>query len=186
MAYHHGDLRRALLAAAAAAIAESGAYAVSLRGLARQAGVSNAAPAHHFGDKPGLLTALAAEGYGMLADTVAEARLAGGGIVGMGAAYVRFALEHPAHFEVMFQPGLLRTDDEELAAAQARASDALAAGIAERRAEGGDAGLTGVAAWSLVHGYATLVLSGSLRPEDPRGQARAIARLLFPEDATGH
>lgn len=184
MAYHHGDLRRTLLAAAADAIAESGAAAVSLRELARRAGVSNAAPTHHFGDKAGLLTALAAEGYGLLADTVTGARLSGGGIVEMGVAYVRFALEHPGHFEVMFHPALHRTDDEELRAARTRAADALAAGVGERHrgdAEDGGAELAGVAAWSLVHGYATLVLSGAVHPDDPQAQTRAIARLLFPE-----
>ena len=65
--YHHGDLRRTLLVAAAAAIDESGPAALSLRDLARRAGVSHAAPAHHFTDKAGLLTALAAEGFDLLA-----------------------------------------------------------------------------------------------------------------------
>lgn len=186
MAYHHGDLRRTLMAAAADAIAESGAAAISLRELARRAGVSNAAPTHHFGDKAGLLTALAAEGYGLLADSVTEARLSGGGIVEMGVAYVRFALAHPGHFEVMFHPALHRADDGELLAARTRAGDALAAGVAERGArhpEEGDTGTAGVAAWSLVHGYATLVLTGAVRSDDPQAQTRAIARLLFPEDA---
>src|SRR6186713_342124 len=64
--YHHGDLPRALLEAAVEAIAEVGPAAVSLRDLARRAGVSHAAPAHHFGDKAGLLTALAIEGFELL------------------------------------------------------------------------------------------------------------------------
>ncbi|MDA2805312.1 TetR/AcrR family transcriptional regulator [Nocardiopsis suaedae] len=186
MAYHHGDLRRTLMAAAADAVAESGAAAISLRELARRAGVSNAAPTHHFGDKAGLLTALAAEGYDLLADTVTGARLSGGGIVEMGVAYVRFAMEHPGHFEVMFHPALHRADDEELPAARARAGDALAAGVAEyvgRRPEEGDAETARIAAWSLVHGHATLVLTGAVRTGDPQARTRAIARLLFPEDA---
>ena len=70
MPYHHGDLRRTMLAAAVSAITESGSAAVSLRELARRAGVSNAAPTHHFGDKAGLLTAVAAEGYDLLAEAV--------------------------------------------------------------------------------------------------------------------
>ncbi len=73
-AYHHGDLRRALLAAALEAIEESGPAALSLRDLARRAGVSHAAPAHHFGDKAGLLTALAAEGFDLLADSADRGR----------------------------------------------------------------------------------------------------------------
>lgn len=72
-AYHHGDLRRALLTAALDAIAQEGPDALSLRDLARRAGVSHAAPAHHFKDRTGLLTAVAAEGYALFADALAEA-----------------------------------------------------------------------------------------------------------------
>ena len=68
--YHHGDLRRALLDEAVASLRESGTAALSLRDLARRAGVSHAAPAHHFGDKRGLLTAVAAEGYRRLAGSL--------------------------------------------------------------------------------------------------------------------
>ncbi len=77
--YHHGDLRQAVLDAAVAAITEAGPAAVSLRELARRAGVSHAAPAHHFGDKAGLLTALAAEGYDLLADALHTAQKRSGG-----------------------------------------------------------------------------------------------------------
>src|SRR6266702_4843210 len=71
--YHHGDLRRVLLQAAVEAILESGPATVSLRDLARRAGVSHAAPAYHFGDKAGLLTAVAADGFWRLADALREA-----------------------------------------------------------------------------------------------------------------
>ena len=76
--YHHGNLRAVLLEAALAEIAERGPQALSLRELARRAGVSHAAPAHHFGDKPGLLTAIAAEGFRRLAVVLGEA----GGVAG--------------------------------------------------------------------------------------------------------
>lgn len=69
--YHHGDLRRAVMAAAATLIAEEGVEAVSLREVARRTGVSHAAPAHHFGDERGLFTAIAAEGHDLLADALA-------------------------------------------------------------------------------------------------------------------
>ena len=68
--YHHGDLRRTLLAETASAIAEDGVAKLSMRALAKRAGVSNAAPAYHFGDKSGLLTALAAEGFDRLAEAM--------------------------------------------------------------------------------------------------------------------
>jgi AcrR family transcriptional regulator len=118
--YHHGDLRRTLLAVAAEAVAATGPASLSLRDLARRAGVSHAAPAHHFGDKAGLLTALAAEGYEVLADALADARERTGSLLEIGVAYVRFAVEHRAHFEVMFRPDLYRADDPDLARARRR------------------------------------------------------------------
>ncbi|GIG57283.1 TetR family transcriptional regulator [Longispora fulva] len=175
MGYHHGDLRRTLLATAAEVIAETGPAALSLRDLARRAGVSHAAPAHHFGDKQGLLTALATEGYELLAEALTAAE---GDILDAGVAYIRFATEHPAHFEVMFHPALYRED--EIGAARERSAAALSAGLASRPKEdlGPDPELTGMAAWSLVHGFATLALAGNLPPEvvaDPR----RVIRLLF-------
>jgi AcrR family transcriptional regulator len=109
--YHHGNLRWAVLAAAVEAITEVGPAGVSLRDLARRAGVSHAAPAHHFGDKAGLLTALAAEGYSLLADALEAAQHRTRDFLEVGVAYVRFAVEHRAHFEVMFRPDLYHPDD---------------------------------------------------------------------------
>src|SRR5918994_6263796 len=128
--YHHGNLRQALLAAAVDAITDVGPAGVSLRDLARRADVSHAAPAHHFGDKAGLLTALAAEGYGLLADALDAAQQRTQDFLEVGVAYVRFAVDHRAHFEVMFRPDLYHADDAELTAAAGRASAALAAGVA--------------------------------------------------------
>src|SRR6516162_2006808 len=101
--YHHGDLRPALLRAAVEAIGEAGPAAVSLRQVARRAGVTHAAAAYHFGDKAGLLTAVAAEGYRLLGEALAAARSAGS-FLDVGVAYVRFAVDHRAHFEVMYRP----------------------------------------------------------------------------------
>ena len=92
--YHHGDLKATVLAQAAALVAERGADAVSLRELARAAGVSHAAPAHHFTDRRGLFTALATEGFGMLADALKGARP---DFLDAALAYVRFALDHRTH-----------------------------------------------------------------------------------------
>lgn len=177
--YHHGNLKSALLDAAVDAIEQSGPAALSLRDLARRAGVSHAAPAHHFGDKAGLLTELAAQGYDLLADAV---RAAGPDLVEAGVAYVRFAVDHRAHFEVMFQPGLHRPDDPELLAASRRAdralTEALTASVPARAAEP-EARL---AAWSIVHGFAALWISGALPRqdgEDPSATARTVVRNLF-------
>ncbi|MCA1270125.1 TetR/AcrR family transcriptional regulator [Streptomyces rubiginosohelvolus] len=183
--YHHGDLRRAILAAALDVIATEGPAALSLRDLARRAGVSHAAPAHHFKDRTGLLTAVAAEGYALFADALAGAP----DLRERGVAYVRFAATHPAHFQVMFQPDLHRADDPDLLAARARATDALRAGVADlpSAGRGEDDRLAGVAAWSLAHGFATLLLSGNLAEalegRDPEEAFRSLAALTFaPED----
>ena len=182
--YHHGDLPRALLDAAIQAILEVGPAAVSLRDLARRTGVSHAAPAHHFGDKAGLLTAVAVDGFERLAATLGEAYQATGSFLEVGVAYVRFAATHRAHFEVMFRPELYRTDDPELVQARDAARALLYPPAAEARnsPDDGDDLRAGIAAWSLVHGLATLWLNHNLPPElgdDPEQITREVARYLF-------
>jgi AcrR family transcriptional regulator len=182
--YHHGDLPRVLLEAAVEAIAEVGPAAVSLRELARRTGVSHAAPAHHFGDKAGLLTAVAADGFRRLAATLRETYEASGSFLEVGVAYVGFAVTHRAHFEVMFRPELYRTDDPELIQARDAARALLYPPAAEANNSPDDGGdvRAGVAAWSLVHGLATLWLNQNLPPElghDPEQIAREVARYLF-------
>lgn len=182
--YHHGDLRAAVLSAAVDVITERGAANVSLRDLARRAGVSHAAPAHHFGDKAGVLTAVAVEGFDLLADALTAALERAGSFLDMGVAYVTFAVAHRAHFEVMFRPDLYHPDDPDLLAARERAGAALAGGVGSlgARATADDARLSGLAAWSLVHGFATLWLAGGLPPgfgDDPAAEARAVAGVLF-------
>ncbi|WP_377270391.1 TetR/AcrR family transcriptional regulator [Peterkaempfera sp. SMS 1(5)a] len=172
-AYHHGDLRRAVIAAALDVIAAEGPSALSLRDLARRAGVSHAAPAHHFGDRTGLLTAIATEGHILLAGELAESS----DLRDMGAHYIRFATRHPAHFQVMFRPDLVRSDDLELVAARSLTAERLAGGVA---ALGGpDPQLAFTAAWSMAHGFATLLLTGSLDAviggRDPEDVFRAAA-----------
>ncbi|RII15044.1 transcriptional regulator BetI [Streptomyces sp. YIM 130001] len=179
--YHHGDLRRSILTAALEAIAAHGPAALSLRDLARRAGVSHAAPAHHFKDRTGLLTAIAAEGYALLAETLSAA----GSLREAGVRYVRFAREQPAYFVVMFRPELLRTQDLELSTAQALASHSLRSAVDSVPAEGRgeDARLAGVAAWSLAHGFATLLMNHNLDDavgeQDPENMFRALAEMLF-------
>jgi AcrR family transcriptional regulator len=166
------------------AIAEVGPAAVSLRDLARRIGVSHAAPAHHFGDKAGLLTAVATDGFRRLAATLRNAYEATGSFLEVGVAYVGFAVTHRAHFEVMFRPELYRTDDPELVRAREQARALLYPPAAEftNSSDGGDDVRAGVAAWSLVHGLATLWLNHNLPPElgdDPEQIAREVARYLF-------
>jgi AcrR family transcriptional regulator len=175
-AYHHGDLRRAVLAAALDVIATEGPAALSLRDLARRAGVSHAAPAHHFKDRAGLLTAIAAEGYGLLSATLGEAE----GLRDLGVRYVRFAAAHPAHFQIMFRPELLRPDDQEFLTARERTRSQLRTAV---EGYGDDPTIGFMAAWSMAHGFATLLLShnldGRLDGRDPEETFRSLADEMF-------
>ncbi|WP_017585460.1 TetR-like C-terminal domain-containing protein [Nocardiopsis ganjiahuensis] len=163
--YHHGNLRAAVLARAAEVIEREGPYAFSLRSLAADLGVSHTAPRHHFGSREGVLNALATEGYTELANRLRANREAGGGFLESGVEYVRFAAEHPAHFQVMFAPSLLDEDDSELSAARAAAFGELTSGVESMAEEGRpvqDAAGGVVAGWAIVHGIATLALTGNL------------------------
>jgi AcrR family transcriptional regulator len=175
--YHHGDLRPALLRAAVEVIGQSGPAAMSLREVARRAGVTHAAAAYHFGDKAGLLTAVATQGYRILTEELRSAHDARSGFLEMGVAYVRFAVSHRAHFEVMYQPELYHRDDDEIREARAGTA-ALLYGTASP-----DTGqlAAGAAAWALVHGLATLWLNGNLPQQlgnDPEQITRQLARYL--------
>ena len=127
--YHHGDLPAALRSATAELIAENGPSGFSLREVARRAGVSHAAPAHHFGDAEGLLTSVAAEGFARLADAGEEAGdhvdEAVERLRRIGASYVRVARENPGHFAVMIQSDLVCSDDPILLEHSLRAYVAL-------------------------------------------------------------
>ena len=179
--YHHGDLPRALVGAAVELIEEVGPSALSLREVARRAGVSHGAPAHHFGDKAGLLTAVATEGYDLAAQALADALAETGDFREVGVAYVRFALEHRAHFEVMYRPELYRDDDPALVAARDRAAATLYGPSTELTGDEATGVSGGIAAWSLVHGFATLWLSGNLErvvAGDPIDAARDVTTFL--------
>jgi len=159
--YHHGDLQAQALERAAAMVTRDGVEAFSLRRLATELGVSHTAPRHHFGSREGLLTALAAQGYGLLGDALAAA--APDGFAEVGAAYVEFALTHPGHFAVMHAPGLVDGDDPDLRRASRRTAEQLTGGVAGTlTGDPEQVAVAAVAAWSLVHGIATLTLSGAL------------------------
>lgn len=172
--YHHGDLRAALLTAAREILAESGPDGFSLRDCARRAGVSHAAPAHHFGDAKGILTAVAAEGFEALSRAMqTKAAMvgddAGERLTALGQAYVEQAVSDPGAFRVMFRPALLHHGDPALKQAADRARAALQGGIeAVPRTDGADAKtqqIQAILAWSTVHGLACLLLDGPLARE---------------------
>ncbi|RGA03701.1 TetR/AcrR family transcriptional regulator [Microbispora triticiradicis] len=165
--YHHGDLRRVLMDVTLEAIAEDGLGELSLRELARRANVSHAAPAHHFRSRAGLLTAIAAEGYNLLADQLERVR--GDDLTERAVAYLRFATKHPAHFAVMRAPELCIDRDPELLVARERAGEQLLR-PADRTAA--------LAAWALAHGLANLLLEGNVHP-DPGGDVESLARTLL-------
>lgn len=182
--YHHGALREALVQAALDAIRDVGPGGWSLRDLARRAGVSHAAPAHHFGDKRGLLTAIATDGYRRLAAELDAAWQMSGSFLEVGVAYVRFAVRHRAHFEVMYRPELHHAGDEALIAARAASAEHLYGPVETEAAvdPSFDPEHAAVAAWSLVHGFAALWLNGNLPAtlgQDPEAAARDVAAYLF-------
>ena len=181
--YHHGRLREAVLEAAVAEIEAVGPARLSMREIARRAGVSHAAPAHHFGDKAGIFTAIAIEGYRLIGEATSRAAVGENALRVGGVAYVAFAVTHRAHFEVMFRPELYRADDPELIATR----DATFATL-QGAVEAGWPGLdptevlaTVLASWSAAHGFAVLWLNGNLPPEvvaDPDAITPLLARGL--------
>ena len=159
--YHHGDLRAQLLGRAAEIIARDGVEAFSLRAVAAELGVSHTAPRHHFGDRPGVLTALATQGWTLLGEVLETAVPLG--FAEVGAAYVLFAVSHPGHFAVMHAPDLVHPQDPSLVAASTRTRRVLLDGVAAVAPGARDeVAVKAAAAWALVHGLATLALSGDL------------------------
>ena len=156
--YHHGDLRAAVLAAAAEMMEREGLAGLSVRKAARRAGVSHNAPYRHFPDRDALLAALAAEGFRELGKA-----LDGRSGREMGEAYVRFAREHPQRFRLMFGGQLALDRHGELRAQAEATRERLAKAFAGLGAE---ASFAAAAAWSLVHGLAQLILDGQLENND--------------------
>jgi AcrR family transcriptional regulator len=162
--YHHGDLRRGLVDAARRILEADGPIALSLRAVAREAGVSPAAPYHHFKDKGELLDAVALEGWEALGEALAQARDTAGpqGIVvaELGVAYVCFARDNPALYRVMYErsrdkdalPEDMR-DNDESAYCLVRETFREIAGpdISEMDVE-----LATIAAWCAAHGLAEM------------------------------
>lgn len=169
--YHHGDLRRALLEASLTLIEREGVQGLSLRKAARQAGVSPAAPYHHFASRGALLAAIGTEGYERLHLMICEAKGRAGPsaqeqLAGTAEAYVTFAHEHAAHFRVMFRPEL-HEPDETFDAASDPLFDELMRSVVQAQSQKsippGDARHYALLLWSSAHGLASLLLDGPLR-----------------------
>ena len=180
--YHHGDLRAALLGEGLRLVEEAGAEALSLREVARAAGVSATAVYRHFPDKRALMMALAQEGVRRLGAAQTEAAAgqadAADGFGAIGRAYVRFALANPGLFRLTFTyPGLAIGDPMSDAAATLLHDYALglAAGNEAR------ARIIGVRAWSLVHGLAMLMLDGRVPDSDVAIDAVIDIAAIYPK-----
>jgi AcrR family transcriptional regulator len=169
-AYHHGNLQASLLRAAGEMLEKQGHAGLSLRVAASRVGVSHNAPYRHFQNRESLLAALAAEGFGMLGRAMQEAATSGG-LRAMGEAYVRFALEHPERFRLMFGGALPLAPHPALRENATRVFEGLAQALAPQipGAAGRDAS---IAAWALVHGLAQLLLDERIAAAAVRGRDR--------------
>jgi AcrR family transcriptional regulator len=178
--YHHGALRETLLDAAEAWLDARGIQDLTLRELAKAAGVSHAAPYHHFAGRDELLACVAERAFVRLGNALAAASAAAStsraALLDIGAAYVRVALEHPARFRLMFGPTLAGKDAH--AGLKAAAERAFGVLLAAARAQDPMGGVElALAGWSLAHGVANLAIDGAFSglPLSP-ARARAIAQ----------
>ncbi len=189
--YHHGDLKRALTDAALALVAEKGPKGFTLTEAARRAGVSAAAPYRHFAGKAELLAAVAEQGFRDLhaelaaaAEGVAEPRER---VIELGRVYVRWAVGHPDHYQVMFGSESLKAEHPSLAVAAERAFDDLLAAIRTCQeaglVTGDDPRELAAPLWSLVHGIASLAIGGDLRAvgigQDPEDIVNGVVDQLL-------
>lgn len=183
--YHHGALRDALIEATEALLAAGGPTSFSLREVARRAGVSPAAPAHHFGDTAGLLTAVATQAFDSLTAALHEGEERAGTdprkrLVGQGLAYVAYAMRYPGRFRLMFGEEL-DAGSPELARAGNTAflvlEDGIRAAFGIARGAPLNAGASSalLALWSAVHGFAHLTIAGRF-DEISRGSRAAFVK----------
>lgn len=170
-AHRHGDLHDALIKAGIDILEEDGLAALTLRKAAARAGVSHAAPAHHFGNKHGLFSAIAAHGYRRFTEVMVEERHRCGSaprdqLVGICRGYLRFSVEHTALFKLIFSLEHEQEADANLQAAAGEAFGVLedVCSLFEESAAG--PGINELTVWSVVHGYASLSLhKQGQRPE---------------------
>ncbi|MGD1853606.1 MAG: TetR/AcrR family transcriptional regulator [Leptolyngbyaceae cyanobacterium] len=193
--YHHGDLRQALLDAALVILQTKDVKALSLRGVARQAGVSHTAPYRHFADKAALLAAVAEEGFvefGRYLQAAVDATAADpvASLKATGVAYVRYALDHPVHFRLMFDCHALEPESMATTSSLYTTSektfqilvDIIRTGQTAGKFRPGDPKVLATGRWALVHGIAMLMLDGMLpgKGED----AIALAETIINDSLT--
>lgn len=171
--YHHGDLRTALLDRAEQTVRDKGVEALSLRELARDIGVSHAAPSRHFKDKQALLDALAQAGFERLSGALERANAVEGGIRermhATARAYVDFAVEDAALLELMYARKHEAGASPELVSSAFRLGDPLLELIRDAQEAGeirqGPVEVVALALFASIHGYAALSVSGILPPD---------------------
>jgi AcrR family transcriptional regulator len=189
--YHHGSLREALIQATDEILREQGVEGFSLREAARRAGVTPGAPAHHFGSAAGLLSEVAMMAFESLSEHLAvdEAGPPAQRMRQQGHGYVRFAVDQPGRFQLMFRKDLLSADHAGLQAAGDRALGQLEStvralhGVAPGQPLSAAAQSDLLAAWSAVHGFAHLALAGKLshmHKDKGATSARLLAEVLPP------
>ena len=187
------DLRRTVLAASLDLIGEQGLAALSMREVARRAGVSHQAPYHHFGDREGILAAIAMEGFTRLhaamTKSVADLTDPVARLNAVGVAYLTFAVKYPAHFKIMFRSELVTIQDHEKLHKNAETAFAFVTSIvgdvvAKRRGAKDSLPFV-IAAWSLVHGAATLLLEGKLDRHYGTSNAKRMAGAKAAIEAFG-
>ena len=170
--YHHGDLKNALIKAGADILSKEGVSALSLRKVAHRAGVSHAAPYAHFADKQALIAAISTEGYKKLYEKIAQ--VAGQyqadplrRLVEASWAYVQFALDEPDQFKVTLSGMIEKEQDYPAFVETARETFSLVVDIVAQCQQAGilragPADLVAVSAWSLIHGFVTLLLENQV------------------------
>jgi AcrR family transcriptional regulator len=189
--YHHGDLRRALIDAALSLVADGSVADLSLREVARRAGVTYAAPYHHFADKSALLAAVACQGFEQLVveleRAAARRTTLDSELLAMAEAYVAFAMTHPSHYRVMFLPDVKQSPDaDELHAVADRSFDMLQQRVARARADESERAqqVLATTVWAALHGLSLLAIDGILQNKFPepekmmRSACRSIVRMV--------
>lgn len=191
--HHHGDLRSALIQAGIELLAEGGKETLTLRKCAARAGVSHAAPAHHFDGLSGLRTAIAQQGFQIFRQSMLKASQKSDQndltrLKAVCSGYLNFAIENPALFDLIFSSALMANFEDKVKSDTLLSYDVLRDACAPFVPAGHDPMQIETQVWSLIHGYTHLYMAGRFGPVDPTQQARgpfdAVMALLDGLNAT--